>query len=186
MDFIERFQIGSNIDECLDRLESTPKIVIAVSRHHSQNYCPVPAYKMSCFDESHSIRSYFISMYIRKGHPYLKDMQTITQRAFEGGLFVKWTKNAQVNIAQSNEHEVTPLGLLSLGGALLCIVVGLPLAVLTFLAEMFLYKQIQLPNPPCWAAGMEKFVNTDRLFLNGYGNEKLVRVLRSRTNGGLN
>lgn len=185
MEFLERFQIKSNIDECLDQLKSDSKIAIAVSRLHSQNYRPVPAYEMSCFDQSLSIQSYFISMYIRKCHPYLQDMQTITLRAFDGGLFVKWAKDAQFNIAESNEHEVTPLGLLSLGGALLCIVVGLPLAVSTFLAEMILYKQIRLPNPPCWA-GMEKFVNTDRLFLNGYGNEKWVRVLRSRTNGGLN
>lgn len=163
---LSRYQISSNIDECLHGLASDPLLAVAVSRHHSQNYPPIPAYKMTCFDESQTIRSYFISMYIRNDQPYFPAIAYLTERAFEGGLFVKWTKDEQITNVKPEILVLTPLGIEHLGGALFGFVLIMMSSVWAFVAELLTYKRARLENPRLFWVLMEKLINSERYLLN--------------------
>lgn len=163
---LNRYQISSSTDVCLHGLASDPKLAVAVSRHHSQNYPPIPAYKMTCFDESQTIRSYFISMFIRNGSPYYAEIANLTERAFEAGLFVKWTKDEHIFNVKPEILVLTPLGIEHLGGALFSFVLIMMSSVWAFVAELLTYKRARLENPRCFWAFMEKLKNSERYLLN--------------------
>lgn len=181
---MEKYQTTPNIDECLDQLKTDRKLAVAVSRHHSQNYPSESAYRMTCFDESQSIQSYFISMYIRSDHPYLNEISIVTQCAFEGGLFVKWMRDAHITNKKYVVHELSGMGTKHLGGAVFGFSVLITCSVLAFVLEMLAYKRARHSHPKKFWIIVDKFVNADRLFLNGFDRKNPIRRARTpmRTN----
>lgn len=105
-------------------------------------------------------------MYIRNDEPYLPEIARLTERAFEGGLFVKWTKDEQILNVKPEILVLTPLGIEHLGGALLGFFLIMMSSVWAFVAELLTHKRLRLANPRRFWVLMDKLINSERYLLN--------------------
>lgn len=144
---LENFFICSQIDDCLQWLQSDRYMAVAASRNHALNYPPIPPPKMFCFDDSNDIRTQFISMFIHKDFAFGKRIIEVVNRAFEGGLLIKWTKDIQLHRTDPDVLTPMPLGIHQLGGAIFGFIVTLIISILAFIAERLAHTRVRKLHP---------------------------------------
>lgn len=174
--FLDGYRVCDNIDSCLDQLKWNDKLAISVSHQHARNYPPMPFTEMTCFDQFEAIHTYFISMLVWKDHPALLDVITLTNRAFEGGLIVKWARDIQFNPKQETALKLVAFQLDHLGASILCFIVCLCFSVMAFFGEILTFRKVNEPNPhKFWIFG-DYLINNDRVFLHG-SEDRTYRIL---------
>lgn len=176
-DFLDNFIVCAEIDDCLNRLEIDYRFAVGVSRLHAKNYPPIPFQKLRCFNEYESIYSYFIAMFVREDHPQLEQISRLTQRAFEGGLIVKWQKDAQLVRKEITGFDVQQFGVQHMGAALLCFIVCLIFSIMAFVAEILVHRQVSKPNPSRFWIIYEMLIDNERYLLRGSEHPWIVAGL---------
>lgn len=167
---INKFQTCDQIDDCLRNIKLYSKLAVGVSRHHILNSSPLPTSQMYCFDESQTLHSYFISMYVRRNHTAFKKIMDVTESSFKGGLFVKWTSD--VNREQrlpyvAVSHGIAPLRVEHIAGGLVSFTFLTNCSLWAFLAEKLTHHRARIRNVhPFWQF-IENIISPECIFFNG-------------------
>lgn len=147
-------------------LQSDRHMAVAASRHHALNYPPLPPPKIFCFDDSSNIRSHFVSMFIHKDFAFGRRVIEVVNRAFEGGLLVKWTKDTQIQPGDTELFVGIQLGIHQLGGAIFGFIFFLIFSILAFIAEILAHKRVQILNPSRFWVIVDVVINNNCYFFN--------------------
>lgn len=167
-EFLKNYQICHEIGDCLNQLKWNDRLAVGVSSHLARNYPPVPYTEMKCFGDTESIRGRFIAMYVWKGHPLLAEILSLTNRAFESGLFVKWHREVQHSPKEMYKFPVVQFEVEHLGAALVCFSIFLFAAFVAFATELVIHKKLRAPNPHRFWILIDVIINDNRYFLNAY------------------
>lgn len=93
---LEKFNVCQNLDECLRRLDSNRRLAVAISLEHARNSRLIPASEIFCFANSNAILVYSLQILVRKGFPYLKELNTFINAARVSGLIDKWLEDTKI------------------------------------------------------------------------------------------
>lgn len=139
------FEICSDIDICLQQLESSEQLAVAASRLHV-HYVMSPV-KIFCFEKTKNILNFSISIQINKNLPssLIVNINNLIQRIVEAGFVSKW----KAEFYTKKKNGLNPVKNLSLGqlmGAFLIIVIIEGLACVAAIIEHIIYYKANAPN----------------------------------------
>lgn len=174
-----QFVLCSNVDECVLRLADDDRLAVAVSLKHALNSGHIPQADIYCFIEQQNLYNYPIAMFIPNNSALRSKINTLIQWSLEGGLFVKWAKDASrvrqhekwldLGIERNERRRYTDhdykltidhifFGLVVYGS-------GMVIALFFFLFEHVLYSKVSPPNVHTFWQWAEKFIDGKRYFL---------------------
>lgn len=146
-----RFEICSDIDECLQRLKLKPneKYAVAVTRTHAEQSKLFALDKIYCFDREENLQNYSISLNIRKGFEYMTEVNEIIKRTLEAGLIKSWENDGQPvsNSVKLSKHldDFTVSSIPRLNNATL-FAIGSTIALLIISVEVVVSQRIEALN----------------------------------------
>lgn len=143
---LNQYEICPNIDECLYRLMTEKHLAVAVSRQQAMNNRFIAKSNLYCFDETESISTYFVAMYVNSTYFARDQMHVLTERFFESGLFQKWTMDSRIVAAKKETHQLQKLSIDHLLGAFFTYSLTFAWASLHLVLEIFSHKRVKQPN----------------------------------------
>lgn len=138
------FQICTDIDACLQNIQTDKKAAVAVSRHHSDNNPIISRRDMFCFTKSNNIYTYSVSMLTKKFYHLLPKINYVIRGITESGLLKKWQEDTESHKTKAKINtgghggggDVVKLRIGHVLGGFLLWGLGLLFAFLTFLGEI--------------------------------------------------
>lgn len=131
------------------------KLAIALSRLHALNSPVISQREIFCFPREQNIYSYSVAMPIKLDFHLLPNINYIIRQLFEFGLIERWdklsqsiAKNADIKkmlISDGNgaESHLVVLTVAHIIGAILIMIFGHTLALLAFIAEQIVFRNIR-------------------------------------------
>lgn len=163
---LQNFFICPDLDDCLRTLKEHNHLAVAVSRKHALNNPVIAQSDIYCFQEDQNINTFMISMHIKKDHPKLHAINELAQRAFESGLFVKWTKDSKVEFPRQIENTVLiSLTIDLIYGAIFAYVMMMSLSIVILFAETLAYSKARMVNAKKYWIYMDIAVDAERHYL---------------------
>lgn len=154
----DNFRICDVPDACLKRLLYDNKLAVAVSRLHAKNSPVISQTELFCFARSVNIYSYSVAMQIKLDFHLLPQINSVIRQLFEFGLIERWDKLSQ-SIASSaaivkmqkdgsgdDGNHLVVLTVAHIMGAILIMIFGHLIALITFLAEHITHRKIKSGN----------------------------------------
>lgn len=91
---------------------------------------------------------------MRPGFPHVDRVNQLIRRAIEMGLIQKWAHDNEVyaaRVANSEENDIVkPLSVAQISAGCVLMMLGISAAILTFIAEILLFKQLKKVDNGCW------------------------------------
>lgn len=173
------FFVCPSIDRCLEHLKGDDNSDLAIggSRQHILNSRFYSPEKMFCFDRNEIIASYQPRLLMRKDFPFKSRVNEIIRNAFEGGLFVKWSRESKRQRERVIQHErFLAISLqVSFGPFLFFCGCGSILATLALLSEYIIFKKMSQKNRSRIWVYLEQFFDGKRHYLTNLP-EKLMKL----------
>lgn len=166
---LDGYYTCSDLDECLQLLKDDDNLAVAISRQHALNNPTVAQSDIFCFEENQNIFNYLNSMYIRKDHSHFSEINDITQRAFESGLFKKWAHDSKVKLPRAmDDPALMSVKLEKIYGAIFSYGLVTILSVTSIIVEVLAHPKSRLPNAHLIWVYLDKFVDADRHYLKNF------------------
>lgn len=153
------------IEDCIMDITEKSRLVLPISRQRALNSPTLNPFKVHCFDKSQDINGYFISMFIREVHPLRQQISAITERAFESGLFVKWTRDTTSELRSKSvpDHRTaTALQMKHIIFGLLIHIMSMLFATIFFILECTAFQKLQNNHRDRFWRAVEVFVDGER------------------------
>lgn len=138
-------------------------MAVAVSRHHIRNLAYNP--NIYCFDEKMNIHHAMISLYLRRNNSINARIETIVNRAFEAGLFVKWQSNGRFQSKKIVKDPIIALRIEHIYASIFIYLVSILLCLILFMMELCAANQMTRPKPHRFWIYMYRFIDGRRRFL---------------------
>lgn len=122
-----------DVDACLSRMSDQLDIAVAISRQYALNQQILPQSKLYCFDGAENVRNFYVSLYIRKGHPLTREILMHLRQVHESGLINKWLSDSQTIY----RFETPYLQAALLNGGLFMYILGTSMGISVFVAEIY-------------------------------------------------
>ncbi|XP_075164187.1 ionotropic receptor 87a [Haematobia irritans] len=141
----EHFHMCYNIEECLHRAATDPKLAVAVSRQHSFYNPRIPRDHLYCFDRNENIYVYLVTMLLPKKFHLLHKINPVIQHIIESGHMHKWARDLDMRrkiieeIQRAHEEPFKSLTLHQVAGPFAFSSILLLLALCMFAMEHFIY-----------------------------------------------
>lgn len=122
-----------------------PTLSGGVSRQRVLSNRLIPKFAIYCFDESETIHTFLVAMYVNGSYFACDKIHVLTERCFESGLFTKWTKDSKHRVREA-EFELKKLSFDRLLGAFFACSLLLFGAIVSLALELVAFKRARLPN----------------------------------------
>lgn len=154
----KNFELCTNTDECLKRLEYDEKLAVAVSRLHAENTPAISRSEMFCFPQSKNIYSYSVAMPIKLDYHILPVINYNIRQLFEFGLVERWNnlgqavaasleiKNFLSQAQDGRDSRLVVLTVPHIMGAILIMFFGHFVALIAFSIELIVNRMVQRRN----------------------------------------
>lgn len=157
----ERFMIHADVEDILNRLNTNEyrKYAVAVSRNWVEKSAQFASNKIFCFNRANNIQNYSVSINIRKGFPYIAEVNEIIRNALEAGLIVKWEHDGQSlkSLDDLNDFTSNPNSQLN---DIMLLAVGLSIIALAIAAEAIMNNRVDSLNHYNLSMFVHKLFNT--------------------------
>lgn len=113
-----------------------------------------------------NIFNYHVSMLIRKNHQLYDKINDIVSYSFEAGLFYKWTRDSQYNMAhkhiEQSQPSIVQLRMEHIAGAIIAYISFGLLSTLALIIEFNVIKHVMVQNPTRLWMFTHKMLNSER------------------------
>lgn len=162
---IENFVICNDWNFCLDVLEVSPKLAVAISREHARTRRILHSdSQIYCLDKSDIIFEFASKFLVREDFLYLKQLNQFIQMASESGLIEKWRSNVKIHTSKEEERIHSRLAKVIRGVHIICILTEILLTFILLL-ERFVYRKVRTSNESRIWKIIEMLIDSDRHFL---------------------
>ena len=136
--------VHADVENSLRRLMSKKyrKYAVAVSRKWVQRSELFASNEIYCFNRAENIQNYSISLNIRKGFPYIGEVNEIIRNALEAGLILKWEHDG--HLPKSHDDFISNPNF-QLNDIIL-LAVGLFVVAFVIVAEIIAHNQMESLN----------------------------------------
>lgn len=159
------FEICSDIDECLHRLEFDDKLAVAVSRLHIQ---AMPLHKnIFCFGPSQNIHNYLNAFMIRSEYSNRHAFDNMMKMVKDSGLISKFQKDLRLHHRKYRSRQITEVHSININEfnfAFLFALFFINLSITTFMFEFIIYYKVQSPNSSRIWVFLDKFICGKRYY----------------------
>lgn len=106
-------------------------------------------------------------MYIRTDHYAYQNISDITQRAFEAGLFVKWSRDSKTECRRPVEDVNIIIRIEQIYASLFIYLLSVVISALLLLVEQFVHKKARIGNSKMIWVYADLFIDGDRHYFQG-------------------
>lgn len=144
-------------------------LAMAVSRQRVLSNRLFPKSAIYCFDESETIRTFLVAMYVNDSYSACDKIHLLTEWCFESGLFTKWTEDSKHRVHELN-FELKKVSFDRILGAFFACYLLLLSATVTLILELAAFKRARLPNARIIWILVDRFFDGERYEWVPYSN----------------
>lgn len=163
---MDTFEVCTEIDKCLHRLEFSDNnnLAVGISRLHIQAMSLHQ--NIFCFDRTQNIYSYLNTFMIRSDFPQRNAFNNVLKGIASSGLTSKWQKDIRIYRQLSKHHsEVHSINIMDFYFAFLFASVFLNLSITAIILEFIVYYKFNSPNSKHYWTFWDKLISGIRYFV---------------------
>lgn len=158
---LDTFEVCSDIDKCLHRLEFDHKFAVVTSRYHIRSM-PLQL-NIFCFDESQNIHNYLNTFMIRNNFAMKSEFNNMIKRIVTSGLLTKWQKDLRLYYVSKEVYSSgESLSLTDFSYAFFFAIPFLSLSMLIYMSEFLIYCKANSVNATKYWKFWDKLISGKR------------------------
>lgn len=161
---LDAFEICSEIDKCLHRLEFDDILAVATSRLHIQ---AMPLHQnIFCFDSSQNIQNYLNIFMIRSDYPNRRAFNNVLKGFITSGIVSKWAMDARRYSETSIRHfDVHSINITEFYFAFIFAMVFISLSITALIFEFIIHFKCHSRNSKYYWTFLDRIISGKRNFL---------------------